>query len=403
MTVTKSKRIVLDMLINLIGTGFPLVVLQLIIYPIVAQKISADAYGLMQTTMSLVYLTGGMLGGALSTTRLIREADYRENSVCGDYPLLLWGSVVLTSLIMPVAASCILGINTVTAILLSIVISVLNLMTNYFAVGFRLLLDYRGIFINKILTCLGYLLGFGLFWYTERWEFIFIGSYLLPLTHCIRKTNLIRERLVITVLFRGTCKAFSNLSLSTLLNKVLTYFDKLVLYPLLGGEAVSVYFAANIFGKLVIQVLEPITNVILSYLSREKSVSSGIWKITVLGGAGFCGLTYVGCQVISGPVLNIFYPQWADRAMELIPVATLSLCISSFISIIRPLLLKTLTTDTQILINGISALSYVGSVFFLNRAYGLMGACVALLISYLVKLVVIIMCCLWRKYGNNAK
>jgi len=401
--VTKSKRIMVDMLINLVGTGFPLVVLQLIIYPIVAQKISVDAYGQMQSAMSLVYLVGGTLGGALSTTRLIRAADYRENDVCGDYPFLLWGSAALAVILVPIIARCVLGIHTVTAILLTTVIAVLNLLLNYVEVGFRLSLDYRGIFINKILTCAGYLLGFGLFWYTLKWEFVFVGSYLAPLLHCVCKTNLIRERFVTTKLFRRTCKAFSDLNISTLLNKVLTYFDKLVLYPLLGGEAVAVYFAANIFGKLVIQVLEPITNVILSYLSREKSVSDGVWKMTVLTGAGFCAVMYFGCRVISGPILSIFYPQWAEQAMELIPIATLSLCISSFISILRPLTLKALTTSAQIIINGVSVISYIGAMLFLVRSYGLMGACIALLFSYVVKLIVILAYCLWSKYGNNEK
>ena len=59
------------MLINLIGTGLPLVALQLIVYPIVARRIDADAYGRMQSLVSVIFLISGTLGGALSTTRLI--------------------------------------------------------------------------------------------------------------------------------------------------------------------------------------------------------------------------------------------------------------------------------------------------------------------------------------------
>ena len=89
--------------------------------------------------------------------------------------------------------------------------------------------------------------------------------------------------------------------------------------------------------------------------------------------------------------------------MELIPIATLSLCISSFISILRPLTLKALTTSAQIIINGVSVISYIGAMLFLVRSYGLMGACIALLFSYVVKLIVILAYCLWSKYGNNEK
>ena len=53
-TVTeKKKRVATDMLINLIGTGLPLVALQLIVYPIVAQRIDAEAYGRMQSLISV--------------------------------------------------------------------------------------------------------------------------------------------------------------------------------------------------------------------------------------------------------------------------------------------------------------------------------------------------------------
>ena len=49
------------MLINLIGTGLPLVALQLIVYPIVARRIDADAYGRMQSLVSVIFLISGTL------------------------------------------------------------------------------------------------------------------------------------------------------------------------------------------------------------------------------------------------------------------------------------------------------------------------------------------------------
>ena len=76
------------MLINLIGTGLPLVALQLIVYPIVARRIDADAYGRMQSLVSVIFLISGTLGGALSTTRLIHQYDYDEQGRVGDFSLL---------------------------------------------------------------------------------------------------------------------------------------------------------------------------------------------------------------------------------------------------------------------------------------------------------------------------
>ncbi len=76
----KKRRVVTDMLINLIGTGLPLVALQLIVYPIVARTIDAESYGRMQSLLSFIFLISGTIGGALSTTRLIHQFDYDENN-----------------------------------------------------------------------------------------------------------------------------------------------------------------------------------------------------------------------------------------------------------------------------------------------------------------------------------
>ena len=87
-TNDKSKRLATDMLINLIGTALPLVALQLIIYPIVARLIDADAYGRMQSLVAVIFLISGTIGGALSTTRLIHQFDYEEKRLTGDFSVL---------------------------------------------------------------------------------------------------------------------------------------------------------------------------------------------------------------------------------------------------------------------------------------------------------------------------
>ena len=390
---SKSKRIALDMMINLIGTGFPLFVLQIVIYPIVAKMIPAEVYGQMQSTLSVIYLVGGTLGGALSTTRLIRDYDYQTEKTVGDYNKILAGSAVSTLVLTFVILVFYLPGVSVFEKLLITATAILNLMQNYIEVGFRLKLDYRSIFICKILTCVGYAAGFGLFYLTLKWECIFICSYVVTVTYCILKTGLLKEDFVITKMFKGTMRTFGNLSLAMLLDKALTYFDKLMLYPMLGGEAVSVYFAANIFGKLILQTLEPITNVILSYLSKRGSVSKNVWKITSVVGGAFCIVVYFVCLLICKPILGIFYPQWLEAAVPLIPIATASLCVSSFISIIYPLALKTIDSNRQVIINAISVSVYILFIMILYRSYGLKGCCYALLISYVTRLLAIVFFC----------
>ena len=381
------------MLINLIGTGLPLIALQLVVYPIVARRIDADAYGRMQSLISVIFLISGTIGGALSTTRLIHQYDYDEKGITGDFSLLNIYSLGAVAVATPVVIFFYLGQIELYELILITLISVLNYAELYYEVGLRLELNYRKIFINKLIGAMGYLVGFLIFRLTGDWHFIFICAYLLQTLYCIRNTELLREPRQKTDSFQDTARSYGNITLASAFNKSLTYFDKILLHPLMGGEAVSVYYAANIFGKLVVQVLEPITNVILSYLSKEKKVTRSVWGLTIPVGIGFCVVMYAFCLLVSRFVLTILYPQFVDEAMKLIPISTLSLCISSFVNIIHPLALKTIKTNRQIIISGAGLVCYVSLALLLYKPYGLTGCCIALLISYSVKLVLILLYC----------
>ena len=399
----KKKRIATDMLINLIGTGLPLVALQLIVYPIVARRIDADDYGRMQSLVSLIFLISGTLGGALSTTRLIHQYDYDEQGRIGDFSLLNLYSLGAVAIATPIVVYFYLGEVDFHELILITIISVLNYTELYYEVGLRLLLNYRKIFINKLIGAVGYLIGFLIFRRTFDWHYIFIAAYLLQTLYCVYSTELYREPLQKTPAFPETTRSYGNITLASAFNKSLTYFDKILLHPLLGGEAVSVYFAANIFGKLVVQVLEPITNVILSYLSKEKKVSRSVWGLTLSVGGGFCVAMYVFCLLVSRFVLSILYPQFVDEAMKLIPISTLSLCVSSFVNIIHPLALKTIKTNRQIIISGAGLACYILLALTLYQPYGLTGCCAALLVSYLVKLALILLFCFVIDRGSVLK
>ena len=389
----KKKRIATDMLINLVGTGLPLIALQLIVYPIVARTIDADAYGRMQSLISVIFLISGTIGGALSTTRLIHQYDYQERNSIGDFSILNIASISIVAVATPIVISIYLGEIVIYELILITLISILNYTELYFEVGLRLQLNYRKIFINKLIGAVGYLIGFFIFRVVLDWHYIFIIAYLLQTLYCMKSTNLIHEPLIRTNEFSDTARSYGSITLASAFNKSLTYFDKILLHPLMGGEAVSVYYAANIFGKLVLQVLEPITNVVLSYLSAEKKVSRSVWGLTIPIGVSFCAVMYVFCLLVSRFVLSILYPQFVDEAMKLIPISTLSLCVSSFVNIIHPLALKSIKTNRQIIISGAGLLCYVVLALTLYKPYGLMGCCVALLISYSVKLILILLFC----------
>lgn len=399
----KIERITKDMAINLIGTGVSMAILQLIINPLLAKYIDADVYGEMQSVISVIYLIGGTLGGALSTTRLLRDYEYSQKEVSGDFNFLIIVNLLCICIAGPIIFTFYLKKPDVLSVVLTTAIMLLNCTDNYYCVGLRLNLDYKAIFIQKLVNCAGCLIGFAIFYFiVRRWEVIYITAYALNTFYCIRKTTLIREPYRRSPLLKQTVKDFGSLTVARFTSSALTYFDKLILYPLMGGEAVSIYFAANILGKLILMVIEQITNVILSYLAKLETVSKKMWKRIVPVALAACTVMYLGCLLISRPVLHILYPQWAEAAIQLVPIAALAFAVAALINILYPFTLKSLPSYYQIVINVAGLGSYIASVLFLYRSQGLRGCCISLLISYMIKLISIIVISVWR-YSKNEK
>lgn len=398
-----TKKLAVDMLINLVGTAISLSVLQLLIYPMVARVLAAEEYGQMQSIVSVVYLFSGTLGTGLCTTRLVREYEYRDRNIASDFNL--FSVICMTVIIIGMPAALPLYARDLSNIdiLLITVVSILNFTSNYYSVGLRLNIDYKAVFSSKVLGSLGYIVGFVFFYYTSLWQCILICSFLFETVYYYIKTNLFYEPIKKSIYFNITRKTFTNLAVSNLLSRAITYFDKLLLYPLLGGGAVSVYVTANVFGKLILMTIEPITNVILSYLSKHKKVSLKIWMSTIPVSLAACTIMYFVCIIVSEPVLRFFYPQWADEAMILVPLTTLCLAISAFINIMYPFTLKTIKSNRQIIINCIGLFSYIFFVIIIYKPFGLKGCCIALIISYILKLIAIFAFCFGGLVNDKRK
>ncbi|MCQ5202750.1 hypothetical protein [Mordavella massiliensis] len=393
--ISKYKKICCDVLLNIFATGASLIVLEVFIYPLIARKLNSDIYGQMQTIVSLEYLIGATLGQALSTTRLVRQSEYERKNIQGDFPILAIVSIIMAVTITFFCLMFYFGLNGLdpNSYLLILLFSILICGENYVEVGLRIELNYQKILKCRCLSCVGYIIGFAVFCQCGYWEFVFIFSFLIQLVYCIKTTKIVKENIQRTALLKTTTIEYFALTISTVLSKTLTYVDKLMLYPLLGGNTVSIYFTATLMGKLVLKALEPINNVILSYMSKKTKINRNLWMTALIVGVTFCIIAYIVCIEISKPILSIFYPQWVDQAMPLVPITTMVLCISALTSILYPFSLKILNMIYQCFINGICLLSYILLLFPLVNRYGVLGSCLALLFSYSIKLIIMIFLC----------
>lgn len=384
----EKKKVVGDVALNFISALVPIIILQFAVYPLVAQKASDDQYGLMITIYSLLRMIAFSLGNVANNVRLINQSNYKENNIVGDFNFLLIIFCLIDIVLMSIGTIFYEMEFNIISLLLILSTSVFLLLDEYLEVAFRLNLNYKNILMNRCCLAVGYVVGLGLFYVTLRWEWIYLGGQLGSLIFLLKNTNLLKESFGKTKLFKKVSFDCGSLLCASLLGNAMNYADKLLLYPLLGGTGVAIYYAATLLGKMVSIAISPITGVVLSYLSHFSSIKNKtIFKI-LQAGVIVCAVGYVGTIIVTKPVLMLLYPQWVGDAMKLVPITTLATVVAAMCSLINPFTLKFCKTSWQLVINAVSTVVYIAATLLLIKGFGIIGFCWGTVIGCIAKFII---------------
>ena len=385
-----KKKVIGDMFLNIIAVTIPVAILQLVVYPITAKAISAENYGLMLTIYSAWVMVSNSIGNVLNNIRLLHNSKYIEKKIKGDFNILFrrW-SIINSLIIIAFLIFYCKGFNG-EHIFLGVIVSLLILTKDYTEVGFRLKLNYRAIVVNNALQGIGFLLGMYITINTGIWEFIFIAGYLFGCTFCVLKTKLMRDPLVKTELFTRVNNDTNKLVIASVIGNMMNYADKLILYPIMGGYAVSIYYTATILGKIIGMLTGPINSVVLSYISRWDSDKKNILNKILIIGTALCIIGYIITLVIAKPIIGLLFKQWVDEVMCYIPITTINVLLLTLISIISPFVLKFCDMKWQIIINCSSVAVYFVAALVLWKLFGLTGFCIGTVIGTVTKLVIML-------------
>ena len=191
-----SKDFILNICASLISTG----VMQIILYPALANKLSSSDYGMLLTVMGLINVITLAFGNNLCNARLITREQYEKENLTGDFQIL----VILMSCIASVLVIIInfyfkLG----NGILLGLIAAtVLTILKSYYLVIYRLEIDYVKNLKANILICIGYLIGGVILINYLKWPWIFAFASLMGLVYIFYSSPIIKEPLTKTILFK---------------------------------------------------------------------------------------------------------------------------------------------------------------------------------------------------------
>lgn len=352
-------RIGKDFILNIGASILMVLATQLIVYPAIAIKLNTDMYGLFLTLMGIAAMLAGAIGNSLNNVRIIMNNNYNYSKQEGDFSILLLFGIFIIVIVF------ILFLNVftenLTSSLMYLLLVVIMTIRAYYSVAFRIKINYKYVFVMNFILSIAYICITGWYYYFgidyKKWILIFLIAEVTATIYVFAKSNLWKETFQITSLFPVTLKKYLNLIYLTIISSLLLYFDRNLLYPLLGGKAVAVYFTASLVGKTIGIFVGPISNVLLSYFSQAdfKMDIKKFWHINLLI-TGFGAIGYIFSLLVSDFIVKVFYLDIYFEAREFFPLANLVPILNVIADMARPTVLKFVE---------LSKLSIVQTIFFI--------------------------------------
>ena len=388
--ITKNKlKVLQDFSYSILASLISVGVTQLLLYPVLANIFGSKEYGQLLTIMGIVNTISSAVGNTLNNTRLIQQTKYDEMKLKGDFNFLLSIANIIGFIITILIGNILIGFDLLTNLLLS-VLTVLISVKSYFAVGYRIKLDYKMNFFSNLITSIGYIIGIIIAIFTSVWPIAFILGESFCIIFLLFTSDLHKETITITALFSETTSKYLMLIITGLLGNLLVYLDRLIIYPVLGGEAVSIYTTAAVFGKSLGVLMTPIAGVMLSYFSQKSFVMTRkrFWNINILVFI-FSFLFFLFTVCIAPWFTGILYPKFIEKATPYILYANIAAIIAVASNIIQPSVLKFSPTYWQVVKEIVYGIIYLGLGYLSLLNYGILGFCWAAIIANLVRLILL--------------
>lgn len=386
-----KKKFVTDVILNIIASLLLTSILQIIVLPVISARVYQDTFGEILTLQGISNAIGVMFGASLNNILLIKANSYDNQSLTATFSRLFRSSIIYATILSFPLLLFFGKEQGVVIALLMIVYTIGILIRSYLTVYYRINLEYKKILLHVIITSLGYLLGIVIFFINGEWISIYLIGELfsvLYLFYTIRPKFLIRQK---DGIFFQIRKDFSNFFISSMLTNVLLYLDRLLINPILGASDVAVFFAASVVGKLIGIVMQPLSGVILSYISVDITEKpSKVFKYSLGISSGIGILFFFGAYFATPFLLEVLYPDLFLEALSLYVLCNLIAVLNMISTIIQPLSLKFCPTYWQARIQIIYFICFFTLSLTFLYFYGLYGFIIGNIVSQILRLIVII-------------
>ena len=399
----KNKTLILDMILNIIGFGIYIFSQQILLLPISARIVNDEIYASIVLYISILNVVCNVTGGELGNVRLIMDSEYKKNNLLGDFcKILLFLSPIIIIILFPLFIYLKYSVFGIIFLILTILMANVRLYSTCY---YRLEQKFNKVIIQNLFYFVGIIVSLIIFkLYKNIYILLFIPEC-ISVIYALRNSDLLKMRLLKTNLINTTLKKYSELGIVSLLNNLMDYIDKFIVYPILGSFYVAVYYAVNSMSKITNLITNPIASVILSWISNIKNEKNKdkVIKYTILVNIPIVVIVSLITIPLTYVALKILYIKYFIEATKLIiPIAIIS-GFSTASSITKSVLLKYCDTKKILFVYILYFVFFIIIAFYLSKVKGLVGFTIANLLSrFLLWIIFIIMLISARKMeGKN--
>ncbi len=375
--IRKNKKIVTDLFFNTFGFGIYIIAQQIILLPIMAKVFDENEFSKIVLYISVFAIITNVLGNELG---IVRQVKREEENSSGDYNRIL---LQLTPfiIIISVIVLAVLKFSIIEIILLTITILLGNIRL-YVSAFFRNNKDFKNIVIQNIIYLIGIALGIIIIYKIKLIWIPMLIAEILCLIFNLIKTDIIKQKAIKSNVNKSIWKTFKDFGIISFLVNMTTYFDKIIIYPILGKSAVSVYYSTSSMSKVLALITNPIHGVILSWIKgNDEKLRNKITKITLKANIPIVIITFILGLPITYLAVMILYPKYLNSAIPLILPVTIAMAFNTVATIVKAILLKFI--DSKKLVN--TYITYIIILVILaiimSKLFGIIGFAYATAIS----------------------
>ena len=332
----KIKNLIRDLFFNTLGFGIYIATQQILLMPIMAKIFPEEEFAKIVLYISVFAIVTNVLGSELGIVKQVKRDEIREKSDYNRILLQLFPFIILVSIV----TLYILKFNVIEIIMLTISILLGNTRL-YSAAHFRANKDFKKIVIQNVLYLIGTVLGLFITYKLKMIAIPMLLAEVICLIFDILNTDIIKTGVSKTQSNKEIWKTFAGFGFISFLINMTTYFDKIIIYPILGNNAVNVYYATSSMSKILSLITNPLHGVILSWLKgNDEEFKKKVTTVTLKANIPMLIITFLLSIPLTYIAVMILYPQYLEDSRKLIIPICIGVAFSTASSIVKAILMK---------------------------------------------------------------